>query len=335
MPSDGPSAIAMSVGEPSLSTGLLNNSRPGTDLATSEEFHPERSNLDGATQTDAQEFTSPTNMIGWTAEGIPDVGMDEAFDTFFSESRSIPDWLLNFSGSGDSHHLSASSFPDQSSTPIGSSTEGQQSLLSRPSSPTLEAPLSRGTWTSVARPSRVRDFALSVDCIGRLQEEVSRAGLPPIPSAPVLSRYIRRYFRSFNCHQPFLHEATWEPDAASPSLVLAVCANGAVYDLEQATALRLHDAALCTMSPFDDGLSRLQMHMLCIAFAAWQGTSESITSAAKLLISVQPHLRRQSVSNEHSNWMGGQCWREWISRESLSRYMELACLFDLDAKQRS
>lgn len=261
----------------------------------------------------------------WPDQTMGGLDVNNTLDAFPFESwaSDIPDWILNFSPSGFEHDPNLPAQDAHPSTPLEGSTEGRQSLLSRPSTPPREDSAGSSATRASALPVQHRAFVLSPECHARLQAQIAHVAPGSLPSGSVLSRYIRRFFRSFNRHQPLLHEPTWDHEAAPPSLIFAICANGAVYDLEHVVASRLHEAAVDALQSTVVGLHTLQTYMLCIAFAAWQGTCESTLLAAKLNAAMLPELRRQWASRPLTSRSMLQDWGHWIADESLKRYVSL------------
>lgn len=64
-----------------------------------------------------------------------------------------------------------------------------------------------------------------------------------IPSRHTLSRYLEGYFRGFHEHLPFLHPPTFSAATASPELIIALAAVGALYRFEHAKGYELYKAA--------------------------------------------------------------------------------------------
>lgn len=77
-----------------------------------------------------------------------------------------------------------------------------------------------------------RSHVLGEEQWRHIQAEAVKHGQTSIPDRHMMQQYIRRYFRTFHRHQPFLHEPTWSPNTAAIPLVMSVCANGALYSLE-------------------------------------------------------------------------------------------------------
>jgi hypothetical protein len=61
-----------------------------------------------------------------------------------------------------------------------------------------------------------------------------------IPSKCALVRYLEGYFRKFHDHLPFLHVASFRPDAVAVELLLSMAAIGAFYCFEHSEGYRLY-----------------------------------------------------------------------------------------------
>ncbi|THC88220.1 hypothetical protein EYZ11_012335 [Aspergillus tanneri] len=201
------------------------------------------------------------------------------------------------------------------------------SLLSRPGSPPiLEVPTDGAHspdshWFLGDRHRITEERWLS------MQTDVSQAGVYKLPSHPTLSQFIRRYFGSFHRHQPFLHPPTWSPSTAKTALILAVCANGAVYSLEPDIAVELHKAAVaCMQRDEKKGLWTLQTLMLVAAFAAWSGSSDDLAFALQCYGEMTMAVRRE-WSQMQEEQEGFSCWERWLERECLKRIT--FCVFTL------
>ncbi|KAH9232869.1 hypothetical protein K456DRAFT_336704 [Colletotrichum gloeosporioides 23] len=148
-----------------------------------------------------------------------------------------------------------------------------------------------------------------------------------LPSKDELSRFIARYFGSFHRHQPFLHEPTWSASRSPVMLVLAVCANGALYSLERPTAFGLYKMAVQMTSLTDEGIHALQTMMLLTAFAAWSGTKEDLRTALQFHGRLAFAIRQEWALSEYGEGAETTTWEAWLARESLKRVT--FCIFTL------
>lgn len=193
-----------------------------------------------------------------------------------------------------------------------------RTILSRPSSPPLSTGNEESLNTGSVKASRAFEVTEEYRCV--LQEQLKSTATYTLPSRVALSRFVTQYFKSFHRHQPFLHEATWDPEQAPVALVLAVCANGALYSLERKTATDLYNIALKHLDLDGQGIHLLQTQMLLIAFAAWGGTIADIEPAMRIQASMTLRLRREEASyNDLANSSTAR-WDIWRATESFKRY---------------
>lgn len=193
------------------------------------------------------------------------------------------------------------------------------SILSRPSSPSHQCL----TYVGVPSPAtkvRPRNFNVTEDTRQRVQLDIAIYSDLSLPSATILSQYIARYFNTFHQHMPFLHEATWSPETAATPLLLAICANGALYSLDRTIAQALHQVAIATLSPQVNGLCALQSTMLLIAFAAWSDDVKDLGLALQLRGGITLILRQEWSSAVNDVDLPLSSWKEWIEAESRKRY---------------
>jgi hypothetical protein len=159
-----------------------------------------------------------------------------------------------------------------------------------------------------------------------IQEEAVKHGQTYIPDRHMMQQYIRRYFRTFHRHQPFLHEPTWSPNTAAIPLVMSVCANGALYSLEYDIARNLFSLAVAMLKRQDHGLWVLQTLMPLTAFSAWSGKPEDLFQAVelqgRLILNLRHEWARVSESDNQA-----ETWEKWLERESLKRYFNLTSPF--------
>lgn len=140
-----------------------------------------------------------------------------------------------------------------------------------------------------------------------------------IPSRLALSGFISRFFGSFHRHQPFLHESTWSPNESPSFLILAVCANGAAYNLEYEIAVQLFNLSNDLMKSSDNGLHTLQALMLLTAITSWSGDIDNIQLSGQLQGRMTIAVRR-----EWNAWREGRKvflnqWERWRTYECLKR----------------
>lgn len=150
-----------------------------------------------------------------------------------------------------------------------------------------------------------------------MQQEARKYGDFALPDPAVLCRFIHRYFKTFHQHQPFIHEPSWSAETAEVHLVLAVCANGAVYSLERDTASELHRLALAMLNPDDYSLQALQTMMLLTAFSAWSADSSNLRTAFQIHGRLAIALRHQW--NRAGSTTSDGTWDSWVQKESLKR----------------
>lgn len=199
---------------------------------------------------------------------------------------------------------------DRFPTPQGSS------ILSRPGSP----PLNHTHFAPIAVQSvKPRSIQLTDERHKVMQQQVYDSTSVLLPSRSTLTRFIQAYFRTFHKHQPFLHEPSWSPITTPIPLVLAVCANGALYSLERDIAIRLHGAALAMLGTHEKGLWALQTMMQLIAFSAWDGDSENLRTVLQLQSRLTIALRREWILFRPQIEAPIKQWSEWIEIESMKR----------------
>lgn len=203
-------------------------------------------------------------------------------------------------------------------TVLGNHNNQGQSVLSRPSSPSATYG-SDGHGALSCMSSFSRSFAISEDIRQKLQLELANFSNYILPSATALSRYIERYFRTFDQHMPFLHQATWAPENAPAPLFLAVCANGALYSLDRGIGRSLHTAAMATMTPKLSGVCALQTTMLLIAFAAWSDDVKDLGVALQLRGGITLILRKEWSTDTCNIDFQSLDWKQWIDAESKKR----------------
>lgn len=171
-----------------------------------------------------------------------------------------------------------------------------------------------------------RSHVLGEEQWRHIQAEAVKHGQTSIPDRHMMQQYIRRYFRTFHRHQPFLHEPTWSPNTAAIPLVMSVCANGALYSLEYDIARSLFSLAVAMLKREDHGIWVLQTLMPLTAFAAWSGKPEDIFQAVelqgRLILNLRYEWARVSESDDQV-----ETWEKWLERESLKRYFDLTSPF--------
>ena len=152
-----------------------------------------------------------------------------------------------------------------------------------------------------------------------MQHEVNKFTNFVLPPRHNLFRFIQSYFKSFHRHQPFLHEPTWSPVEVPTPLVLAVCANGALYCLERDTAFSLYRAAVAMVKTDNQELWMLQTTMLLIAFAAWSGDNEDLRLALQLQSRLALDLPQMWARFGSTLDFSEQDWQTWRELESMKR----------------
>ncbi|KAH8692214.1 hypothetical protein BGW36DRAFT_464752 [Talaromyces proteolyticus] len=204
-------------------------------------------------------------------------------------------------------------------------SSGTDSRYSNPT-PSSSCSLLQSPTTSGLPPGLLRGSALqfSGNRWDFIQQQARKYGTCNLPDPAVLCRFIHRYFKTFHQHQPFIHEPSWSPDTAEVSLVLAVCANGAVYSLEWDTASELHRLAVAMLDPEDHSLSALQTMMLLTAFSAWSADCSNIRTAlqihGRLALALRHEWARAGLTVDGT-------WASWLQNESLRRVSY--CIFTL------
>lgn len=154
-----------------------------------------------------------------------------------------------------------------------------------------------------------------------MQAEIDQIGGPKLPSRTKLNQYILRYLACFHRHQPLFHESTWFPVECPVPLTLAVCANGAMYILERTIAVELFHAAVDLSKLANEGICRLQLSMLLIAFAAWSGNPEDLDIGMQFHARLALDLRREWAKAKTMPNFDTTTWAGWRERETLKRYM--------------
>ncbi|KAF2190358.1 hypothetical protein K469DRAFT_747508 [Zopfia rhizophila CBS 207.26] len=132
-----------------------------------------------------------------------------------------------------------------------------------------------------------------------MQDEIAKSNPYILPPRNTLYGFISRYFNSFHHHQPFLQESTWSPNASPISLVLAVCANVALYSLEHSATVELHRQVVVMMSSVDAGISELQSIMLITAFAVWSGDIDDLQVALQFHGRLTLAVRREWAASKN------------------------------------
>jgi len=196
-----------------------------------------------------------------------------------------------------------------------------RSILSQPGSPpNVLAEDQLEPTPNISTPNIASRWHISEEHRQSMQQAINKVSEFTLPPRNTLSRYIQRYFKSFHRHQPFLHDATWLPSEAAHPLVLAVCANGALYNLERKIAISFHQTAVAMMKSEDEGLWALQTMMLLIAFAAWSGEIEDLRLALRLQARVTINLRQEWASFVFKSESAIANWRKWLEHESMKRF---------------
>ncbi|KAH8597556.1 hypothetical protein B0O99DRAFT_617677 [Bisporella sp. PMI_857] len=204
------------------------------------------------------------------------------------------------------------------------------SILSRPCSPLASHRNGERDVVTIA-PSSDRDqaprYLISNACREAMQAKVNQfCSQHELPSVVALSSFVQQYFKSFHRHQPFLHESTWSPETAPTPLILAICANGAIYCLERNIAVDLHRTAAALIDDKDRSVSVLQTLMLLMAFSAWSGFPTDLKIALELQGRAALALRT-SWGSEPQTEPSASEWEKWREMESLRRITY--CLFTL------
>ncbi|KAF2018235.1 hypothetical protein BU24DRAFT_491239 [Aaosphaeria arxii CBS 175.79] len=152
-----------------------------------------------------------------------------------------------------------------------------------------------------------------------MQDEISKSSSYALPSRKLLCGFIKRYFRSFHRHQPFLHEPTWSPNESPFALVLAICANGAVYNLEYCISQDLYAQAIKLFPSGNSGLTALQTMMPLIAYAAWAGERDDLCLEFPLYSRICLTLGREWSLCGRLTSTEEPTWKDWREMEALRR----------------
>ncbi|KAK1850231.1 C2H2 transcription factor [Colletotrichum chrysophilum] len=264
----------------------------------------------------------------FTVDALQEVATVPEF-TFGQVEQSMQDYLLQDTGiwldnldttafgALDTLETLADTSSAQTTTPFSHVDFGDKAarnhILSQPDSPTLH--------DTINNRSMPKDHLhVTESCWRRMQLETRKTDPQYVlPSKDELSRFIARYFGSFHRHQPFLHEPTWSASRSPVMLVLAVCANGALYSLEQPTAFGLYKMAVQMTSLADEGIHALQTMMLLTAFAAWSGTKEDLRTALQFHGRLAFAIRQEWALLEYGEGAETTAWEAWLARESLKR----------------
>ncbi|KAH6975050.1 hypothetical protein BKA56DRAFT_589963 [Ilyonectria sp. MPI-CAGE-AT-0026] len=163
------------------------------------------------------------------------------------------------------------------------------------------------------------NLTITEDYWHSMQTQIDQIGGPKLPSRTKLNQYIHRYLACFHRHQPLFHGSTWVLVECPVPLTLAVCANGALYNLERKIAVALFHAAVDLSKLAKKGISSLQLSMLLIAFAAWSGDTEDLDIAMQFHGCLALDLRREWTKVVAAPNFDNTTWAEWREREILKR----------------
>lgn len=262
-------------------------------------YHDANANMQGYVMP--SDMSWPDDMAG--SDTIPDIDLSNIRELFFPISQTTSAELADVG----SHYLPAAE-------------SSGQSILSRLGSPTPGGSYYQHP-TPADRGDTARSFDIPEHYAQLVQQQVRQVSNIDLPRRIALSRFVQAYFRTFHRHQPFLHEATWQPHTAAVPLFLAVCANGALYSLEIETAFLLYRAAAKMVEADDSDVSTLQTLMLVIAFAVWSGDGQEISLALRLqsrLTTLLPRCWTRYKNHQHSSTAS---WEEWLDLQGLRRYV--------------
>ncbi|KAK5049837.1 hypothetical protein LTR84_003955 [Exophiala bonariae] len=268
-------------------------------------YHDANANMQGYVMP--SDMSWPDEMSG--SDTIPDINFSNIRELFFPSSQPVSAGLDGVPNLG-----------------LASAEGNGQSILSRLGSPTPAG----GYHSPTAlrdRSDAVRSFDIPEHYAQLVQRQARYVVNIDLPKRAALARFVQAYFRTFHRHQPFLHEATWQPDAASVPLFLAVCANGALYSLEIEIAFSLYRAAAMMVEADDPDTATLQTLMLVIAFAVWSGDQQEISLALRLQSRLTTLLPRCWVGYNNQQSSTVMSWEEWLDLQGLRR--TTYCLFTL------
>lgn len=263
-------------------------------------YHDANANMQGYVMP--SDMSWPDDMSG--SDAIPDIDLSNIRELFFPIVQPISAGLA-----------------DVPSQELPSAENSGQSILSRLGSPTPAG----GHHLPTApkdRSDAARSFDIPEHYTQLVQQQVRQVSNIDLPRRATLARFVQAYFRTFHRHQPFLHEATWQPDTVAVPLFLAVCANGALYSLEIDIAFLLYRAAATMVEADDSNVSTLQTLMLVIAFAVWSGDEQEISLALRLqsrLTTLVPRCWTRYKKHQSSSI---ESWEEWLDLQGLRRYVK-------------
>ncbi|KAH8894631.1 hypothetical protein GQ53DRAFT_84689 [Thozetella sp. PMI_491] len=281
-------------------------------------------------------MTDPPGM--WTSELMPDV-LPAAFLGSPLHRASLADTFGWLDGSQPTQPLVHAGLDGFDITDAGQILADFNAVASRSyheESPQAQSNLSRhssipdllanddASLTAIT-PLNDGDLTLTEERWRLLEQQALQLRPCSLPSRDALCGFITRYFNSFHRHQPFLHEPTWSPNDAPTYLLLAVCANGAVYSLENTIAIDLFHLAADMLPQTGTGLCVLQAMMLLTAFASWSGEVDDLQFAVQLQGRMALAVRREwallggTVDDTSGSWLA------WLARESLKRIT--CCIF--------
>ncbi|CRG84136.1 hypothetical protein PISL3812_01463 [Talaromyces islandicus] len=282
---------------------------------------PPSSSLD---QNNSEQRPVPV-MLGGPSEpeGFMETGIGETWPNLHSPENEVDFSLQNYFMPGNLNWLDSIHSCDERPSEID--LQRSHTTPSSSSCMFLQSPIARDLGSNWLQDSAL---PLSPNRWDTMQREVRRYGNFNLPDPPILCRFIDRYFETFHKHQPFIHQPSWSPDTAEVPLILALCANGAVYSLEFDIASELHRLAVTMLSSEDNSLSALQTMMLLAAFSAWNADCNNIRTAVqiqgRLALALRHEWTRAAGSDAPQN---EEVWESWLQKESLKRVSY--CIFTL------
>ncbi|KAG5366360.1 Transcriptional regulator of form adherence 5 [Yarrowia sp. B02] len=174
------------------------------------------------------------------------------------------------------------------------------------------------------------------------QYEIKKSGLRFLPSKGQLNRYLSVYFTCYHMTTPIIHPQSFNPQTASPALLFAVCAMGALFASEIEMSKKLNDLS-CSLrrTVFEQSemswarpvpIWATQTLLINVSYEMRVGDEPSLSfvEGTKTLLS---NLVTQRVVEVENLEFG---WSNWIMQESSRRtyfavfvlYGTMTCLFN-------
>lgn len=174
------------------------------------------------------------------------------------------------------------------------------------------------------------------------QYEIKKSGLRFLPSKGQLNRYLSVYFTCYHMTTPIIHPQSFNPQTASPALLFAVCAMGALFASEIEMSKKLNDLS-CSLrrtvfeqsemswaSPVPIWATQTLLINVSYEMRVGDEPSLSFVEGTKTLLSELVTQRVVEVENLEFGWSN------WIMQESSRRtyfavfvlYGTMTCLFN-------